>query len=262
MKQLTTFLRKELLYTIRTGRLLILTILFILFGVMSPAIAKLTPWLMEMMSDSLAETGIMITEMEVNALTSWTQFYKNIPIALIVFILMFSNIMTQEYQRGTLILIVTKGMKHSAIVIAKGIVLCFLWTAGYWLAFAITYWYNAYFWNNSIASNIGFSAASFYLLGLWLLSLILLFSVVFTSYSNVLLASGGCFLTVYLLGLFPKLENYLPVKLLQCTNLLFEGSGRPDYYYAVGITLVLCVVNITASILAFNRRTRLKAASQ
>lgn len=262
MKQLTAFLKKELLYTIRTGRLLILIILFILFGVMSPAIAKLTPWLMEMMSESLAETGILVTKMEVNALTSWTQFYKNIPIALIIFILMFSNIMTQEYQRGTLIPIVTKGMKRSTIVIAKGILLFSLWTAGYWLTFAITYCYNAYFWNNGIAENVGFSAICFYLFALWLISLIVLYSVLFSSNSNVLLASGGCFLTVYLLGLFPKLMNYLPVRLFQCTNLLFEESSRSDYYYAISITFVLCVANIAVSILAFNRRTELKAASQ
>ncbi len=97
MKQLTAFTSKELLESVRTGKMLILSILFLLFGIMNPAIAKLTPWLMEILSENLTETGFSITSVEVNALTSWTQFYKNIPIAFLIFLLMFSNTLTGEY---------------------------------------------------------------------------------------------------------------------------------------------------------------------
>ena len=68
---------------------------------MNPAIAKLTPWMMESMADSIAETGLVVTAVEVDAMTSWTQFYKNAPMALIVFLLMFAGILTSEYQSGT-----------------------------------------------------------------------------------------------------------------------------------------------------------------
>lgn len=254
MKQLIAFTRKELTETIRTGRLLILTILFLLFGIMNPAIAKLTPWLMDVMSESLAETGISVTEVEVNALTSWTQFYKNIPIALIVFLLMFSSILTKEYQKGTLIPIVTKGMKRWKILVSKEIVILSLWTVGYWLTFTITYCYNAYFWNNDIASNIYFSAACFYLLGLWLTSLILLLSVLFDSGSYVLLALGGIFLITYLFGLFPKIAPYLPTQLLHCSSLLFDEGDCSGYFYAIIITLALSVVNTATAIICFNKR--------
>ena len=96
MKKLTAFTNKELLESVRTGKMLILSILFLLFGIMNPAIAKLTPWLMEILSENLTETGFSIISVEVNALTSWTQFYKNIPIAFIIFLLMFSNTLTGE----------------------------------------------------------------------------------------------------------------------------------------------------------------------
>lgn len=58
MRQLSAFLRKEGMEFIRTGKIWILLIIFILFGIMNPAIAKLTPWMVETMSDSLAESGI------------------------------------------------------------------------------------------------------------------------------------------------------------------------------------------------------------
>ena len=76
MRQLSAFLRKEGMEFIRTGKIWILLIIFILFGIMNPAIAKLTPWMVETMSDSLAESGMVLTEVKVNAMTSWNQFYE------------------------------------------------------------------------------------------------------------------------------------------------------------------------------------------
>ena len=48
-------LRKEWMENVRGGRLLNLLVLFVIFGIMSPAIAKLTPWLMEMMAEEMAD---------------------------------------------------------------------------------------------------------------------------------------------------------------------------------------------------------------
>ena len=108
MKTFIAFQKKELTEQLRGGHILILGILFMLFGIMNPAIAKLTPWMMELLSDSLAENGMVITEIPVDALTSWTQFYKNIPMALIVFVLITCGTLTAECQKGTLIPVLTK----------------------------------------------------------------------------------------------------------------------------------------------------------
>ena len=80
---MNAFLKKEWMEWNRTGRSWILMLVFVLFGIMNPALAKLTPWLMEALSDSLADTGLVTTAVQVDAMTSWTQFYKNIPIGLV-----------------------------------------------------------------------------------------------------------------------------------------------------------------------------------
>ena len=148
MRAFLAFFKKELLDALRSGRLVILGCLFVAFGVMNPAVAKLTPWLMELMSESLAESGMVITEVNVDALTSWTQFYKNIPMALIAFVLIHASTLTREYESGTLVLLVTKGLSRTTVVLAKATALLGLWTVGYWLCFGVTYLYNAYFWDN------------------------------------------------------------------------------------------------------------------
>ena len=80
MKRFLAFLKKEIMEQFRSGKLLFLGILFVLFGIMNPAVAKLTPWLLEVMADSLAQSGMTITQVTVSAMDSWVQFFKNIPI--------------------------------------------------------------------------------------------------------------------------------------------------------------------------------------
>ena len=163
MRSLIAFTKKEWMEQRRSGKLLFLIILFIVFGIMNPAIAKLTPWLMEMFADSLAQSGMTVTDVTVTAMDSWVQFFKNIPMALIAFVLLEGSIFTKEYQAGTLILSLTKGLPRKTVVISKAIILALFWTVGYWLCFGITYGYNAYFWDNSVAQNLLFSCICWWL---------------------------------------------------------------------------------------------------
>ena len=86
------FSKKEYMEQIRTGKLTVLMILAFLFGIMNPAIAKLTPWLMDMVSENMENSGLTVVEVAVNDLVSWTQYYKNVPMFLVIFIIFFSGI--------------------------------------------------------------------------------------------------------------------------------------------------------------------------
>ena len=110
MKSLFAFMKKEILEQIRTGKIILLGLLFVLFGIMNPAIAKLTPWILESVADTMESSGMVITSVTITAMDSWTQFFKNIPIGLIAFVLIESSILTKEYSSGTLILSLTKGL--------------------------------------------------------------------------------------------------------------------------------------------------------
>lgn len=101
------FLKKEWMELCRSGRLLVLLLIFLLFGIMNPALAKMTPWLMETLSDSLADTGLTVSKVTIDAMDSWVQFYKNIPAGMVIVILFCSSSFTGEYQKGTLIPVVT-----------------------------------------------------------------------------------------------------------------------------------------------------------
>ena len=248
------FLKKDFLEQIRTGKLLILGILFAMFGIMNPAVAKLTPWLLEMMADSLEATGMVVTEVTVTAMDSWVQFFKNIPMALIAFVLLEGGVLTGEYQSGTLVLSLTKGLKRHQVLFSKAVVLTLLWTAGYWLCFAITYGYNAYFWDNSVAQNLLFSVVCWWAFGLWVIALVLLFSVVSASNTGVFLGTGAVVLGSSLLGMVSKVQKFLPTMLCDGNSLIYGSAEAKDYRIALMVLTISGLACLVAAVPLFNKK--------
>lgn len=254
MRSLVAFMKKELMEQIRSGRMLLIGTLFVLFGIMNPAVAKLTPWLLETLSDSLAQSGMIVTGVTVSAMDSWVQFFKNIPMALIAFVLLEGNIFTKEYESKTLILSLTKGLSRNRVVISKGILLFALWSASYWTCFGITYGYNAYYWDNSVAENLIFSALCWWLFGMTVLSLLILFSTVFSSASLVLCATGGAVFGSYLVGVLPKINKYLPTFLTNGNALIYGTEIPSTYFAAMSVCTAICILSFVIGILLFQKK--------
>lgn len=248
------FLKKEFLAHLRTGKLFILLGVFALFGIMNPGIAKLTPWLLEEMSESLAQSGMNITATQSSVLDSWVQFFKNIPMALIVFVILESRIFTAEYRSGTLVLSLTKGLDRYKVVVAKTLTLVLLWTVLFWLCAGITYGCNAFFWDNKDAQQLLFSTACWWVFGLWVVMLTVLFSVLFPSNIGVLGGTAGAVLVAYLLSLLPKLKDCLPTFLMDGNSLIYGLAKPEDYGMALGITAGLSVLFFLVSIPLFNKK--------
>lgn len=254
MKAFIAFIKKEFTEQIRSSRFLVLFIVFSAIGIMNPAIAKLTPWLLEALSESLEENGMSVTAVTVDAMTSWVQFFKNVPMGLIVFIIMQSGIFTKEYTSGTLVLSLTKGLARYKVTLAKSTVLVLLWTLYYWICFCITYLYNAYFWDNSIAKSLYFSVFCWWLFGILTIALTVLFSSVQNTSTTVLASVGGVCFLAYLISLIPKAEKFMPTLLMDGNSLIYGLRSWEDYLTAVIITAVLSVVSLALSVIVFNKR--------
>lgn len=254
MKSFLAFFKKEVMESARSGKLLLLTILFFAFGVMNPAVAKLTPWIIKLFAEELESGGMIITEVTVDALTSWTQFFKNVPMALIVFVLMYGGIFTREYESGTLVLMFTKGIARYKVLLAKAILLFSLWTLGYFLCFGVTYGYNAYFWDNSIAKNLMPAVTNQWLFGLWIIALTVIFSVLAKSSAGVLIGTGACAFAAYLISLLPKAKKFSPASLMNSAGLLVGAESAGDYTKAVIVTAAACAVCVAVSVPIFNKK--------
>jgi len=254
MKTRFAFIKKELLAQMRSGKVWILLALFLAFGIMNPAIAKLTPWLLDILADSLAENGMTVTEVTVSAMDSWLQFFKNMPIALIALVLLEASILTKEYSEGTLILSLTKGLARYKVIVAKACVLLMLFSVGYWLCFSVTYAYNDFFWDNSVAKNLMLSAVCWWLFGVCVLSFMTVFSTLCTTSSGVLIGTGATVLASYLLGLLPRIRSLLPTCLTDGNSLIYGIKDASDYTAAIRIGAAMSIACLAVSIPIFNKK--------
>ena len=254
MRQLTAFIQKEFTEVMRNSKLLICAIIFILLGIMNPAIAKITPWLVEQFSNATSGAGMLIQTMEISALTSWEQFFKNMPMGIVFFVLMFSGIVAAELQKGTLINIVTKGMPRWKIMVSKLILLLVLWTGMYFASYIITYVYNDFYWDNDTVNNIFFSVFCLYLFGVWLISLIILMSALADNSAAVSIGVCGVFLLSYLLGIIPAIQDYLPTKLKGSSSLIYELAKPADFTGAIVVVAIWSLADIIMGIFIFNKK--------
>ena len=254
MRTFVAFMKKEWMEHMRSGRIIILGLLFVLFGIMNPAVAKLTPWLLEVMADSMEESGMIITAVEVDAMTSWVQFFKNVPMALIAFVLLESSLFTKEYQSGTLVLALTKGLHRTTVLCAKSVILVVLWTVLYWMHYGITYIYNDFFWDNSIAKNLGFSVVCWWLFGLWVIALMVMFSTIASANTVVLVGTGVVVFGCYLAGMLPKIGKYLPTLLMDGNSLIYGMKEPEDYMMALVVLAVSGVICLGVGVPVLNRK--------
>ncbi len=254
MKILLALLKKELTAQYRTGKLLILGLIFLAFGVMNPIIAKLTPLLFEMLEDTLADSGMSLGAVKESVLDSWTQFFKNIPMALLAFLIIESNCFTAEYRSGTLILTLTKGLRRSDVVISKGCLLALVWTVGYWLCFGVTYGINAVFWSNTEAKHLIFAAVCSWLLGVLTVAMIVFFSTVFSSNIGVLGVTGGIIFVDSMIMMIPKIGKWVPSYLSDGYSLIYGTAQPSDYTVSLIVTAVLTVGCLAAALPLFNRK--------
>lgn len=253
-KNYFTFMGKELLELRRSGRLLLLTVLFTAFGVMNPATAKLTPWLLQTMSDSLEASGITVTEYTVTAMDSWVQFFKNMPMAMLAALVMFGGIFTSEYSKGTLIPLLAKGLRRNAVSAAKTSIMLLVWSIGYFLSYGITFVYSDYYWDNSAVKNYAFAAFGLWLFGVLLLCCVTFFSSFANSAAQVLLGVGAVYIALHLLGMVGTVSEYLPSHLTQSGELLTGQANPSDYTSAVCVTAVSSLVLLIASVPITSKR--------
>ena len=254
MKTFITFLRKEFLEQLRSKKLMIIGLVFVFFGILNPLTAKITPMILKMVSEMVENSGIIVTDVEITALDSWMQFYKNLPTLLIIFILVESSIFSKEYQKGTLTLVLTKGFERYKVVLAKLITLVSIWTVGYIICFAITYVYNGYYWDNSIANNLLVSSLYWLVFALFVIVLFTLFAVNFENSGISLLFTGGVVLVLYLISLLPTVDKYLPIILSDGYSLIYSLSEVSYYIFGLIVTLLSIVILLVLSVITFNKK--------
>ena len=252
MRAYLAFTKKEFMESFRTYKLFIMLAVFLLFGMMSPVFAKITP---DLLKEFMTE-GISITIPEPTAIDAWGQFFKNnSQMGLIVLVIIFSGIISNEKAKGTLINIVTKGLDRKIIILSKFTASVVIWTIAYSLSAIVSYFYTIYFFGNESLNYLFQSILYLWIFGILLISIIILGGVLFKNNYGSLLFTGAFVAILFLLNIFPKLKEYNPIYLVSNNLSLIQGQLAIDIFnHSSVISLILVISSIIFSVLIFNKR--------
>ena len=238
-------LRKELLEQWRTYRALVVAAVLLAFGLLSPLTAKLTPELIRLLPKGDQLAGLIPAP---TALDAVAQYLKNMSqFAVILALLLAMGALTQEKERGTAAMLLSKPLPRWAFLAAKFAALGLTFAVSLVLAGAGAYYYT---WLLFGPLDLAAWAA--------LNGLLLVFTLVYlalTLLCSVLAGSGsqaaaggiafGLLVLFTVLGAIPQVGQYLPGELVNWAGRLFAGgaSGWP----ALAVSLGLIVAALAAA---------------
>lgn len=252
MRNYFVFCKKELLESVRTYRLFILLAVFFILGVLSPLSAKFLPELVS----SMMQDGIQITLPDPSASDSWVQFFKNIPqLGMVVLVILLSGILSAEFSKGTLILVLTKGLSRNAVLLSKFTCTALLWTAGLLLSFGLTWGYTVYLFPGESSVHLIFSVFCLWVFGLLLLSMLLFSAVVTRANYGCLLITAVFVALLLLLNLLPGWQPYNPLTLAGSNVALLTGDASPsEFMWPLCISAAGIPVLLLLSVLLFRKK--------
>jgi len=253
MKQFISFTKKELRESIATYRLYILLAVFVIVGIMGPLIAMITPALFESLS---GEDFIVIYMPEPTAVDSWTQFFSGFSqMAIPALAIIFSGIMANEFSRGTLLNLLTKGLNRGTVIMAKFFSASILWTVSFVICIAVCYVYTALLWDMDAINYIILVFGAPWLFGLLMISLLIFGGTLSGSFYGSLFSCFGAIGVMFAIGFVPGVPRFNPLSLTSGTLSIIRGTGTPSDFIPAAIICAIATITLLAgSIALFNKK--------
>jgi ABC-2 type transport system permease protein len=250
MNGFVPFFKKEITATLRTGKFYILLGVLVLFALMSPPLARFTPEILR-----LGGLEGMLELPDPTILDSWAQFYSNLgQMGILALLLIYGSILSGEKSKGTLILPFTHGLSRQATLLAKYLITLIGWTLGFVLSAVVNQLLSLVLFPAESVDFLLGGLASFWLVGVFLLSLIPLSSVLFKGSFGGLAIPGGVLFVLLVLLAFPDLVSFNP--LLLGSTPLYVMMGVEEWTKllpALVTSLVGSVAALAAALVLFRR---------
>ena len=253
MKSTWAFFKKEFLENVISYHFFVLWVIFVLIGIVSPITAKHMPDILK----NFDLQGVTIIVSETNVFDAWAQFFKTTTqMGIVVFILTYVNILTNEFSRGTMVNLLTRGLSKKKIILVKFFTLILIWSAVYFSAFLLTLFYSNLFWEESVTfSHLMLSVLNLWLFGVIFISAIMLGSVLFKAMSGCLVFNFAIFCVMLLTDMFKKLQPFNPMKLTTCNmEILYGNIGFAECRNSIISSIVVIFVMLILSFCIFKKR--------
>lgn len=251
MNRFVTFTSKEFTEWWRSYRMLILFAVLALFGMMSPLLAKITPDIFKSI-----DLGFELNIPDPVFGDSYAQFFKNMTqMGILVIILIFGGTITAEKQKGTAVLMFSKGLSRSDFILSKFTTSVLIWTGGFLLSLSLFYGYTQYLFPDQAPKNFLLAMFSLWLFAVLLIATGVLAGALFSSSYLPILSTFGLWAALMIVSVFPKTEQWNPNTLISVNQALILGQKTlDDVWISLLITGVLIVAFVGAAVMIFRKK--------
>lgn len=249
----TAFLKKEFMEAYKTPKGIIIGIIFLFFGILSPLTAK---YMNEIISMAGQQPGLEIKLPPPTYLQSYEQFFKNIYLMMtIVIILVFAGSVAEEKSRGTIVLVLTKCLSRQAFILCKLISAILLFTLSYLAATTICIFYTALMFPEFMNSGIIIALLLYWVYGFLMITLTLLVSILSNSMTVAAISGFGCFAFISAISAMPYIGKYTPGVLQELSWELINNTKTPaDALIPALITATGGIMAVAAGLAIFRRQ--------
>lgn len=252
MKSFTTLIRKDLMEQWRTKKILTLLIVFLFAAIASPIMAKLTPELMK----SLNVPGLIINLPTPTFFDSIDQFVKNVSqIALLVLVFVVAGAVSDEKNRKTLEIVLTKPISRVRFILSK-FSAYFISVSAIFIASATIF----YLYTSSVFEWFNF--ANFVIVAACILAYLLMISAITILASTIVnnsIAAGGIGFIFYILfgtvmDLIAPLKDFSPNIFLTNYKDIIKNGWNGDLLLPVITMFIAIITSMLIAIYSFRKQ--------
>jgi len=263
MRNYFVFLKKELIESLKTYKLIIMGAVFLFFGMAAPLTAKFLPEILKWaISTDPSTAGLDLSGLITDpyAVDAWTQFFVSYigQIGLFVLVIVFSGTLSSEFSRGTLTIMLSKGLSRAAVIMSKLTSAFIIWTLSY-VAAALTAWgYTAYMFPGESVTHLLFALFTTWVFGLFLLALTVLMATLTKKGFACMLSVGAAVIVLMLLNMVPQIAKYNPFSLAELpVHLVMGTSTLADTVPALVFSAISTIACVALAIVIFSKRKKM-----
>lgn len=247
------FFKLECRVALRRYRWLLLGLVFLLFGIEAPLVAKLTPVLVQSLG-----TDLRITMPAPTSVTAWQQYYKTATqIGALLLALASSGTVSRELAGGTLVNLVTKDLTRPTVIAVKYLIAVGEWLACMGLA-ALTSWgYTAYYFKDDQSAHPLAALMPLLLFGLLFMALTVFGSTLSKSGVVGFAVAAGTQLALTLVNLWAPAQRFNPVSLVSDNLAILQGQERLAHLVPAMVITVLAAGALVGAGIEVLKRKRL-----
>ena len=259
MNGFVLFFKKEITELIKTVKGVVLAVIFLVLGISSPLLTKLTPEIVKMaLTDASPEEAEVMTALipSPDSRASYEQFFGNFNIiGLLVVIIVFAGIVANEKSKNTAAYILTKNISRAQFILSKFISSAAFVFVSLVLAMGTQILYTNFLFEDKL-TDIKCVLLFFALLFLYLifiLTIVLFSSVMTKTVTSATFLAFLIFIAFNILGSVPKIGKYMPPD-INNFGIITQAKNIGDIKINIILTVICSVIFVFSSVKIFNRQ--------